>query len=148
MSREIYINGRIMPFEEASISPDDRTVQFSESVYEVIRAYGGHLLEMGRHMRRLVASAEYIGVDMRSTVGELTAQSEELLRRSGLADALIYIQVTTGASPRAHLRPGGLAPTILATVTPTPPTPARWIKEGISVITVPDERWARCHVKT
>jgi hypothetical protein len=29
-----------------------------------------------------------------------------------------------------------------------PPVPERWIKEGLTAITVPDERWARCYVKT
>jgi D-alanine transaminase len=148
VAREIYLNGRIVPFEEASISPDERALQFSESVYEVVRAYGGRSLEMGRHMRRLIASAEYLGIDLRPDVEEIAAQCEELLRRSGLAEALIYIQVTTGATPRAHLRPDGLSPTILATVSATPPTPERWVRQGMTAITVPDERWARCHVKT
>jgi D-alanine transaminase len=145
---EIYLNGRIMPSEAASISPDERGLQFSESVYEVIRTYDGRPFEMERHMRRLVASAEYIGVDLRPIVGEITASCDELLRRSGLSDALVYIQVTSGAAPRSHLRPDGLTPTILATVRATPPVPERWTSEGISTITVPDERWARCHVKT
>jgi branched-subunit amino acid aminotransferase/4-amino-4-deoxychorismate lyase len=75
VTREIYLNGRIMSFEEASISPDDRALHFSEGVYEVIRAHGGSPLEMGRHMRRLVVSAEYLGIDLLSTADEIAAQS-------------------------------------------------------------------------
>lgn len=148
MAREIYLNGSIVPFEQAGISPDDRGFQFAESVYEVVRSYNGRFLGMDRHLQRLIASAEYLGLDLRDRVGEISDRSEELLRRSGLADALVYIQVSTGATPRSHLRPDGLSPTILAMVSPAAPLPERWLRDGISVMTVPDERWARCYVKT
>lgn len=148
MSMEVLLNGRFVPYREATVAVEDRGFQFSESVYEVIRVYRGRPFEMERHMRRLQASADAIGLALKPGIDELAAAAGELLRRSGLQEAFIYLQATTGAAPRIHLRPEGLEPTVLAMVTPATPPPQRWLAEGISAITVPDDRWARCYVKT
>ncbi len=148
MSREILLNGQFVPYEAAVVSVDDRAVQFGESVYEVIRTYNGRPFEMGRHMRRLRTSLAAVGIDMGDRLRELEDKSLELMRRSGLEEALIYMQVSSGAAPRSHLAPAGLQPTYLATVSPLSPLPTRWLTEGIKVITVPDDRWARCYIKT
>ena len=148
MSMEVLLNGRFVPYREATVAVDDRGFQFSESVYEVIRVYRGRPFEMERHMRRFQASADAIGLELKPGVDDLAAAARELLRRSGLQEAFIYLQATTGAAPRIHLRPEGLEPTVLAMVSPATPPPQRWLAEGISAITVPDDRWARCYVKT
>lgn len=148
MSREVLLNGRFVPYEQAAIAIDDRGFQFAESVYEVIRVYKGKPFEMERHMRRLRASVAAVDLDLGPALDQLETQSLELLRRTGLQEASIYLQVTPGAAPRAHLCPEGLTPTVVAIVSPASPPPARLYEEGIRVITVPDERWAKCYVKT
>ncbi len=148
MTREVLLNGQFVPAEVAAVSFEDRGVQFAESVYEVLCTYRGRPFEMDRHLRRFKASAEAIGIDLEPMLNDLAAKSLELLRRSGLQEALIYLQVTSGTAPRLHLRPEGLVPTVIATVSPTAPVPERWRQQGISAITVPDDRWARCYVKT
>ena len=148
MSAEVLLNGRFVPYEEAVISIENRGFQFSESVYEVIRVYRGRPFELDRHVRRLQASLEALGVDLKDGVERLVSQSLELLRRSGLQEASIYLQVTSGEAHRSHLAPPNLTPTTLAVVTPASPPPEHVLQEGIKVITVPDTRWALCYVKT
>jgi len=148
MSPEMLLNGQFVPYETATVAVDDRGFQFAESVYELMYCYRGRPFEMDRHMRRFSNSAEAIGLTLEPGIDVLKSQIEELLKRSGLQEAVIYIQATTGAAPRAHLRPAGLKPTVIVTVGPKPPIPERWRNQGLTAITVPDERWARCYVKT
>ena len=51
------INGTVLPVEEARVSVLDNGFAFGDSVYEVLRTYGGRPFEPGRHFRRLRASA-------------------------------------------------------------------------------------------
>lgn len=148
MSREVLLNGRFIPYEEAVVPIGDRGFQFAEGVYEVIRVYRARPFEMDRHLRRLRMSLEAIGLSLGSSLDELQSQSLELLRRSGLQEAAIYIQITSGVAPRSHLAPPALEPTVLAMVGPASPPAERLRREGITAITVPDDRWARCYVKT
>jgi len=148
MQQEVLLNGRIVPYHEAVVSIDDRGFQFGEGVYEVIRVYRGKPFELERHMRRLRESAAAVELGADSALVGLEAQCLEMVRRSGLQEAAIYIQVTSGAHPRVHLRPQGLTPTVVITVRPASPPPDETRREGIKVITVPDDRWARCYVKT
>lgn len=148
MAQEVLLNGRIVPYEEAVVAIDDRGFQFGESVYEVIRVYGGKPFEMGRHMQRLHNSVAAVELDVQSAVDGIEAQCLDLLRRSGLQEAAIYIQISSGAAPRTHLCPTGLTPTVVVVVNPAARPPDRLRQEGIKTITVPDDRWAKCYVKT
>jgi D-alanine transaminase len=143
-----YLNGEFVPREEARISPDDRGFLFSDGVYEVLRSYGGRLFEPERHFERLAASLS--GLRIRGAhPHELHDVCGNLLRRNGLADAdgLVYLQVTRGAAPRTHRYPDPpIPPTVYGYAWPF--APEHPPEEGTRAITVPDQRWARCDIKT
>lgn len=145
---EVLLNGEFVPYEKATVPIDDRGFQFGESVYEVIHVYAGKPFEMARHMRRLQVGLEALDIDMGMSTGALGERCMELVKRNGLEDALVYIQITSGAVTRIHLRPTGLRPTIIVTTSQAAPAPARWPDTGISCVTMSDERWAGCYVKT
>jgi D-alanine transaminase len=73
-----------------------------------------------------------------------------LVRRNGLegTTASIYLQVTRGAAPRAHGFPADdVSPTIYGFARQMDlPTEAQ--SAGVKAITVRDERWLRCDVKS
>ena len=56
------VNGEIVPLEEARVPVLDNGFLFGDSVYEVLRTYGGRPFESGRHFRRLRASADRLGI--------------------------------------------------------------------------------------
>ncbi len=145
---DVYLNGRFVPYEEANVPIDDRGLQFSESVYEVVHVYAGRPFEMERHMRRLANGLAALEIDPGITTDALAEKCMELVRRNGLADAMIYIQITSGSAPRVHLRPDGLNPTVVVTTTPAAPASDEWPDEGISCMTVSDDRWSGAYVKT
>src|SRR5690606_30293842 len=74
--------------------------------------------------------------------------ARRLAQENGLADGTCYLQVTRGAAPRRHAFPApGTPPTVYACTYPLSAAPERWAR-GVGVHLVPDERWARCDVKS
>ena len=143
-----FFRGEFIPREDVRISPDDRGFLFSDGVYEVLRSYGGRLFEVERHQHRLAASLSAMRI-RGVTASALTPMLEELLARNGLTagDALVYLQVTRGVAPRAHRFPDPpVPPTVYACAWAFSPEHAP--EEGSRAITVPDQRWARCDIKT
>ncbi len=145
----VYFNGAYVPKGEVRISPDDRGFLMADGVYEVVAAVRGEWFRLDAHLDRLARSMREIklhGVDAEA----LEVVADGLLRRNDLTDAFakLYIQVTRGVAPRHHAFPqGSIDPTVYATVTPFEPPEAQWAS-GVSAITVPDTRWARCDIKS
>ncbi len=147
MGELAYVNGVFGPIAEAKVSIEDRGFQFGDGIYEVIVAYDGCLFLVEQHMRRLRRSTAGIALDYDFEARPLEPIIAEGLRRSELRDALIYIQITRGAAPRAHTIPAGLTPTVVVTFKPMPQLPEGLRERGARVITTPDIRWANCYIK-
>jgi branched-chain amino acid aminotransferase len=62
MPTVVNLDGVLVPPAEARISVFDRGFLYGDSVYEVIRTYGGHVFEEAAHLARLRHSAERIGL--------------------------------------------------------------------------------------
>ena len=150
MTMIAYFNGQYLPQESISLSPDDRGFLFADGLYEVIRCYNGRPFELDAHLERLARGAAYLRFK-KDGYGDLGAVCQKLLTENGLADedALIYIQVTRGApSPRLHHFPPEDTPlTVYASVRAFKPD-AQLAQYGLKVLFVPDQRWARCDLKT
>lgn len=144
----VYLNGEVLPAEQARVSVDDRAFTFADGIYEVIRVYGGQPFELKRHMRRLCRSAEGLRLSLDPPIEEIESICGDMVARQGLAEAAIYVQVSRGTAPRAHPFPDGGRPTTLVRVRPAPPAPEALLERGASAISVPDDRWARCDLKT
>lgn len=148
MSQIVYFNGRFLPKEQVYVSPEDRGFLFGDGVYEVVRSYEGKLFQLEPHLERLrygLTELEIQGVD----VERLTDVCRELIERNSLSsgDATVYLQVTRGAAPRTHSFPQpSVPPTVYAEAGRFAPKGDP--KVGVSVITVPDTRWARCDIKS
>jgi D-alanine transaminase len=144
----VYFNGAFGPKDEVRVSPDDRGFLFGDGVYEVARTYGGRLFTLKRHLDRLrysLAQLHITGVD----VDGLGGVFQELLDRNelGSRDAMVYFQATRGAAVRSHAFPNPPAkPTMYAYAAPIVPRfdPAK----GVAAISVADNRWARCDIKS
>lgn len=146
----VYFNGAWLDEQAVRVSFDDRGFLFGDAVYEVIRLYDGVPFRLSDHLDRLersLAGVWITGVDR----GALTRALMELADTEGRQqkDAIIYIEVSRGASPRNHAFPEPtVSPTTLMWLRPVSPLPWAQIEAGISAITVPDDRWAKCWIKT
>jgi D-alanine transaminase len=145
----VYLNGEYIAEEEARISPDDRGFLFSDGIYEVIRSYDGILFEPSAHLARLRYGAKALRFH-ETGFDSLPHVANELIKRNGLqsGDATVYIQVTRGAAPRTHRFPPTDTPlTVYLSAGPFNPHHSDQ-ERGIRAILVPDQRWARCDIKS
>jgi D-alanine transaminase len=141
--------GRVVPQAEAVISPQDRGFTLGDGVYEVIRAYSGRLFRPEAHIARLAHSLAAARIEL-PDVDRLAPVGRELLRQNDLLrqDATVYIQVTRGIHPRmARLSGPPPLPTVYVETAPLA-TDLAMQQAGVSAITLPDERWARCDIKS
>jgi D-alanine transaminase len=145
----VYLNGEFLEKEKALISVEDRAFLFADGVYEVIRCYEGRPFRLDDHLRRLEQSVRAIRIEF-SEFDPLRQVVKRLIAENGLAkgDALIYIEITRGSAPRVHIfPPSGTKPTVYAAAMEFHPKHDQ-MKNGISVILVPDVRWTRCDIKS
>ncbi len=146
----VYLNGRYVDSEQATVSVTDRGFLFGDGIYDVVRGAGGELIEVDRHLRRLARGVRELRITLDDArIEELRHISRTLLRENRLdGDALVYWQVTRGTAPRTHqFPPAGTPPTVLASASPVA-LPHALRTRGASVITVPDMQWARCDIKS
>ena len=149
MSRIAYVNGRYLPKSEASVNVEDRGYQFADGVYEVLYMMAGRFLDEGLHMARLERSLREISIAMPMKRAALMAVLREVTTRNRLRDGLVYMQVTRGVARRDHAFPAASTPpALVVTCRRSPPYPASPDVWAASAITVPDQRWARCDIKT
>jgi D-alanine transaminase len=150
MSRIAYVNGRYLPFAQATVHIEDRGYQFSDGVYEVCEVMGGQLVDEPMHMRRLQRSLAELKIAMPMSLAALRAVLRETVRRNRVRDGLVYLQVSRGVARRDHTFPAaGTAPSVVVTARSTDFAAAeRTAAAGIAVITVPENRWDRVDIKT
>jgi len=143
----VYLNGSYVPAEQAVVSVDDRGFLFADGIYEVIRVYRGRPFRLEEHLRRLADGVAALRIPFRDPAG-LAGIADRLLEENGLrdGDAVLYIQVTRGAAPRAHaFPPADVPPTVFVSARPFTPYPAEHYERAV---TVPDTRWSRCDIKS
>jgi len=148
--RIAYVDGRYLPHRRAGVHIEDRGLQFADAVYEALRIAGGRLLDEAEHLDRLERSLREIEMAMPMGRAALCHVLHETVRRNGLSEGVLYLQVTRGAFRRDHPIPAGPSkPTLIVTVHRLDLNAiARRHVEGISVVTAPDGRWSRCDVKS
>ena len=145
----VYLNGRFVPKGEAMISVEDRGFIFGDGIYEVLRVVEGRIFEWGAHAERLAYGLRELRIDPTGTA-DLEAVCTRLVQENGLqaGEATIYIQVSRGAAPRTHhFPPAGSTSTVYASASRFVPN-MDMRTQGAKGITYPDQRWARCDIKT
>lgn len=144
----VYLNGQFLPKDQARISPDDRAFLFADGAYEVVRAYRGHLFRMKEHLDRFDYSLKALRIPSPVNT-DFAAIAAELLKQNNLADAeaTVYLQVSRGAAPRKHAFPAEMTPTVYGFAAPFANPVEKW-EQGVKAITLPDQRWARCDIKS
>jgi D-alanine transaminase len=148
----VYVNGSFVPRKEARVSVEDRGFVFGDGVYEVLRVINGRLFATRFHNDRLERSLDGVRITLDSgdspptfiDIGKQLLRENDLMR----GEATLYIQVTRGATTRAHnFPPHEVKPTIYISVARFTPY-AEFAQTGASAISHVDLRWGRCDLKT
>jgi branched-chain amino acid aminotransferase len=140
MTTLVSVDGRIVPPEEASVSVFDRGFLYGDSVFEVLRSYGGVLFGFEEHLARLARSAELALIPF-SDVALLRREILAVVAATGNPDTYIRVVVTRGSGEALGLDPAlARAPLRVVLATDVPPMPAAMYERGIAVITYRTQR--------
>lgn len=142
----VYLNGRFVPLEQATVSVLDRGFNFADGVYEIIPVFSGKAFRLPEHLKRLQNSLAGISLSLDYDEGKWRSVLDELLRLNRVAeDSSIYIQITRGAADRNHFYQAGYTPTVFIMSRPMPDLD---VGQGISAILHEDIRWEYCDIKS
>jgi branched-chain amino acid aminotransferase len=137
-SIRIWINGALVPREQATVSVFDSGFVLGDGVWEGLRVAGGHPLFLDAHLDRLFEGAKAIAMDIGLDRAGLTRAIYETLAANGMVDGVhLRLMVTRGVKrtpyqdPRATI--GKATVVIIAEhKTPKPET----LDAGLTLFTV------------
>jgi len=150
MSRIAYVNGYYRPHRDALVHIEDRGYQFSDGVYEVCEVSAGRLVDERRHMERLQRSLAELDIRLPMTLPALGVVLHETIRRNRVRHGIVYLQITRGVARRDHAFPAAdTRPAVVVTARNLDPARnERVAEDGMAVVTVADNRWARVDIKS
>lgn len=96
VSRLIYLNGKMVPQEEAVISVFDHGFLYGDGVFEGIRAYNGRVFRLVEHIRRLYESAHSILLPIPLSREEMIQAVVDTVNANKLRDAYIRLVISRG----------------------------------------------------
>jgi D-alanine transaminase len=148
MPRIAYVNGRFLPHAAAAVHVEDRGFQFADGVYEVVVVAAGRPVDERGHLDRLERSLGELRIAMPMSRRALSLVMRELVRRNGVPDGFLYLQVSRGVAPRDFAFPRDVPPTLVMTLRAKNVLAQTAAARGIAVVTVPDLRWKRRDIKS
>nr|WP_112885669.1 aminodeoxychorismate lyase [Paenibacillus montanisoli]RAP73275.1 4-amino-4-deoxychorismate lyase [Paenibacillus montanisoli] len=89
-------NGKIMRQEEAVISVYDHGFLYGMGLFETFRTYEGEPYLLERHLSRLSAGCESLGIRCRLDAAELRSWLRELMAVNELPEAYVRLTITAG----------------------------------------------------
>ncbi|RTZ45655.1 D-amino acid aminotransferase [Candidimonas sp. SYP-B2681] len=144
----VYLNGDYLRLGDAKVSVLDRGFIFGDGIYDVVPAYNGKPFRMDSHLARLERSLAAIDIKVSLARKDWEELVLDLIKRSGLNDCMVYIQVSRGVAKRDHAFPKNTPPTVFCMITPFVRPGAAAREQGLSVVSMPDIRWLRCEIKS
>lgn len=147
--RVCFLNGEFVREDQATISVFDRGFLFSDGVYEISAVMNGKLVDNVGHLARLERSLEKIGVVSPYTREEIIALQEQIIEKNHMQHGGIYIQITRGIEKDRDFLPAtDTKPTFMLIPQPKNLFDNPLAERGISVMTLPEIRWAKRDIKS
>ncbi|UJS18136.1 MAG: branched-chain-amino-acid transaminase [Candidatus Jettenia sp.] len=136
MGLKIYINGQILPQEDAKISVFDHGLLYGDGVFEGIRAYNGKIFTLNQHLDRLYDSATAISLKIPLTKDEMAHAIRKTMEANNLTDSYIRLIVTRGVG-KLGLDPNKCATPQVIIITDTIELYSKTLYEkGLDIVTV------------
>ena len=132
----VYIDGVRVPPEGAVVSVYDRGFLYGDSVFEVVRTYGGKPFGLEEHVARLHASAEKLAIVPPWSPPDLVAELQRAVTESGFPECYLRIVLTRGTGELGLDPDLASEPRRVVIVHPLSLPPAAVYRDGVSVLIV------------
>jgi branched-chain amino acid aminotransferase len=92
-----YVNGQLLPEEEATVSVFNAGFNFADGVFEGIRVYGGKVFRLDEHIERLYASAATFEIEVGLSQQEMRDEILRWLGANGVENDFHFRPIVTRA---------------------------------------------------
>lgn len=96
MGELVYINGDLIPKEEAKVSVFDHGFLYGDGLFETMRAYQKKIFRLEHHLQRLFLSLEYLKFPIPFNFDSLKNAIYQTIESNRLEDAYIRLNITRG----------------------------------------------------
>jgi branched-chain amino acid aminotransferase len=136
----VYLNGRFVTREQARVSVFDHGFLYGDGIYETMRAYGGTLFLLKKHLARLKHSADAISLTLPLPLDKIGDALNESVSINKLREAYVRLHISRGPG-EIGLDPAlCAAPTMVITAKPFHDYPTAYYEHGVSVAIVTTRR--------
>ena len=144
---QVYLNGDFLRIDEARISVLDRGFIFGDGIYEVVPVYRGKAFRMAEHLNRLDRSLAALRIAQPHDRDGWVQLINELLARNIQDTCIVYLHARRGQARSPVPRPARAAHGVRHGLALAPPSAAQRAS-GMTAISIPDERWLHCEIKS
>ncbi|HPJ39993.1 MAG TPA: branched-chain-amino-acid transaminase [Spirochaetota bacterium] len=131
----IYIDGRIVPKEEAFVSVYDHGLLYGDGIFEGIRIYSGTVFRLKEHIDRLYEGARVVMLQIPLSPEEMEKAVLDTVAASGKENGYIRLVVTRGKGDLGISPATCPKPSVIIIVDDIQLYPKEYYEKGIRVIT-------------
>ena len=144
----VFLNGKLVPLEQANVSVLDRGFIFGDGVYELVPVYSRVPFRLDEHLTRLERSLGEAKIRNPYSRAQWRSHVYQLVDAQSFDDQGVYFQVTRGVAKRDHAFPKSLEPTVFMMSNPLLSPPQAQVEKGGAAVSATDNRWLRCDIKS
>jgi branched-chain amino acid aminotransferase len=116
----VFLNGQLVPEEQAAVSVMDRSFLYGDGLFETIPVYGGRPFRWAQHLERMSRGAEFLKIAQPYSPKELRRFAADLIERSGTPDCLVRLTLSRGSGARGYSLPDAQKPVVAMTLHEAP----------------------------
>jgi D-alanine transaminase len=144
----VFLNGKFLPIEEATVPVLDRGFIFGDGVYELVPVYSRVAFRLDEHLARLERSLAETRIRNPYSRAQWRDTIYRLVDDQPFEDQGVYFQVTRGVAKRDHAFPKDVEPTVFMMSNPLVTPPRELVEKGAAAVSAQDNRWLRCDIKS
>ena len=144
----VFLNGKLLPLEQASVPVLDRGFIFGDGVYELVPVYSRVPFRLDEHLERLERSLAAVAIRNPYSRAQWRSHVYALVDAQPWEDQGVYFQVTRGVAKRDHAFPKDAEPTVFMMANPLVNPPRSQVEAGAAGVSAQDFRWLRCDIKS
>ena len=135
---QIWLNGKLVPESEATVSVFDHGLLYGDGMFEGIKSWDGKVFKLDEHIKRFYESAHFLGIKLLQTQQEMCDIVTNTLAANGLHQGIAYSRlVATRGKGDLGINPRKCKdhPTVFCIATSITLYPEKMYELGMRVIT-------------
>ena len=133
---KIYLNGKIVPLEQATVSILDRGLLYGDGIFESLRTYNRKPFLLDEHVKRLLRGLKLLRIRPPLSASQFKLAVLKTLRANRFKESYIKIMVTRGIAKEHGLGPTKIAgkPSVIILIEEQKPFPKTLFSTGWKAI--------------